>query len=217
MCMDDGKKDEQGSKQNQENVQAKSQEQWQQFYQKTLSRPHHTRTELAANTDNRSINVAIDCGCGSGADTAYLADQGYQVIGFDINREAIEICQTRFEYEPWVKVHESSFEDFNYPMASLIIANASLFFAKPDEFYLTWLKLTGSLEKGGVFAGDFLGLNDDWAKAHSMPITALSKSQVFMLFEDFDVIEFHERDEIGSTQLGKKKHWHTYSVIAIKK
>ncbi len=209
MFFDEAKKNKQ--------QQDQEQKKWQQFYQKTLARSHHSRTEIAASKVVASSYLAIDCGCGSGADMAYLADQGYQVVGFDTNKGAIEICQTRFEYEPWVKVHESSFEEFHYPMASLIIANASLFFAKPDEFYLTWLKLSSSLERGGVFAGDFMGLNDDWARAHPMPITALSKSQVSMLFEGFDVISLHERDELGSTQLGKEKHWHSYSIIAIKK
>jgi len=62
-----------------------------------------------------------------------------------------------------------------------------------------------------------MGLKDDWVKSHSGSITALSKAQVMMLFEDFDVIEFHERDEGGKTQLGEEKHWHVFSVIAMKK
>jgi len=109
-------------------------ETWQQYYQKTLARSHHPRTEKAASQVVASTNLAIDCGCGTGADIAFLASMGYQVIGFDSHDKAVDICQKRFEYEPSVMVHELSFEDFSYPMASLIIANSSLFLQSRVSF-----------------------------------------------------------------------------------
>jgi len=187
------------------------------FYEKTLTIKHHPRTESAVVADKTRLQKAIDCGCGTGADMAYIAQAGYQVSGFDVTFDAIEICQQRFKDSTAIKVTQASFESFTYPQTSLIIANASLFFAQPESFQQTWLKLISNLVSGGVFAGDFMGLKDDWARGHSSPITALSKDQVMMLFEDFDLLEFHERDETGETRVGVSKHWHTYSVIAIKK
>jgi SAM-dependent methyltransferase len=35
-------------------------------------------------------------GCGTGDDVAFLAAQGFQVIGFDVSETAIEMCKTRF-------------------------------------------------------------------------------------------------------------------------
>lgn len=189
---------------------------WQQFYDKSLKRHHHPRTERAAFEDKTGVNIAIDCGCGTGADFAFLAQQGYRVIGFDSSKQAVDICQVRFHNEPLVDVQASCFENFSYPKASLIIANSSLFFAQPDVFYQTWLTLISSLDVGGVFAGDFLGLKDDWSRAHSCPITSLSKSHVMTLFDGLDIIDFYERDELGQTLIGQSKHWHTYSILARK-
>lgn len=190
---------------------------WQKFYQKTLTRKHHPRTAKAAELDNTGFNKAIDCGCGTGADISYLADLGYQVVGFDLSNAALEICHKRFENKPSVEVAQASFENFLFSESSLILANASLFFAKPESFDEIWTNLEGSLVSGGVFAGDFMGVKDDWAISHTIPITSLTKAQVMALLEGFDLIAFHERDELGQTQIGESKHWHTYSVIAIKR
>lgn len=189
---------------------------WQTFYQKTLTRKHHPRTEKAIKLDKTGLNNAVDCGCGTGADISYLADLGYQVVGFDLNKGALEICQKRFENVPSVEVTQVSFENFQFPESSLILANASLFFAKPERFDEIWSNLEGSLVSGGVFAGDFLGIKDDWASEHVCPTIAFRKDQVMDLFNSFDIIEFFERDERGNTQIGKEKHWHIYSVLAIK-
>ena len=142
---------------------------------------------------------------------------GYQVFGFDQSNDAFDICQKRFEDISAVEVSQTSFENFQFPDSSLILANASLFFAKPESFDEIWTNLEGSLVSGGVFAGDFMGIKDDWAISHTIPITSLTKASVMALFEGLDLIAFHERDELGQTQIGKSKHWHTYSVIAKKR
>ncbi|EAQ64383.1 SAM-dependent methyltransferase [Marinomonas sp. MED121] len=190
---------------------------WEQFYKKTLERKHHPRTEKAISIDNTALKRAVDCGCGAGADMVFLAEKGYQVFGFDQSNDAFDICHKRFEDISAVEVTQASFENFQFPESSLILANASLFFAKPESFDEIWTNLEGSLVSGGVFAGDFMGIKDDWAISHTIPITSLTKASVMALFEGFDLIAFHERDELGQTQIGKSKHWHTYSVIAKKR
>ncbi len=70
---------------------------------------------------------------------------------------------------------------------------------------------------GGVFAGDFMGYEDSWANQYRSPTTPLSSAEVNDLFEGFEIIRFHERDEKAKTALGKMKHWHTYSIVAIKR
>lgn len=194
----------------------KNKDVWQKFYEKTLARKHHPRTERAVEEDKTGLHKAIDCGCGTGADMAYLARAGYQVSGFDVTLDAIDICKQRFKGSTAIKVTQASFENYTYSQTSLIIANASLFFAQSDHFQQTWLKLISSLVSGGVFSGDFMGIKDDWSKEHTHPITSLTKSQVIGLFEGFNIIDFHERDEPGKTRIGTNKHWHTYSVIAVK-
>ncbi len=195
----------------------KNRENWRRFYQKALSRPHSPRTERAANLNISSTKVAVDCGCGTGSDIKYLNSQGYEVYGFDINPDSISICRDRFGGESHINVFQSSFSEFEYVDAGLIVANASLFFIEPEQFQSVWDKIDNCLVNGGVFAGDFMGKNDSWASGFNAPITALDKDELINLFSKFEIIEFNERDADGTTMLGESKHWHTYSVVAVKR
>ncbi|EOW9498940.1 SAM-dependent methyltransferase, partial [Vibrio cholerae] len=49
------------------------------------------------------------------------------------------------------------------------------------------------------------------------PTTPLSESEVKALFSGFEIVRFFERDEKAKTSLGRMKHWHTYSVVAVKR
>lgn len=190
---------------------------WRQYYEKALSRPHLKRTEFAAKLNESNLNIAIDCGCGTGSDIHYLEQLGYQVHGFDINSDSVAICRDRFGANALVEISESSFESFDYPKAGVVLANSSLFFAEPHKFEPTWRNIKSSIEIGGVFAGDFMGLKDSWASNYRCSTTPLSKSEVKALFSGFEVVRFFERDETAKTSLGRLKHWHTYSVVAIKR
>lgn len=190
---------------------------WLQYYEKSFSRQHSPRTELAAKLNESSFKIAIDCGCGTGSDIYYLGQLGYQIHGFDINPDSISICHDRFSHDPLVDISEASFENFDYPTCGLIVANSSLYFAEPRQFKNTWHSLTSSLVNGGVFAGDFMGKNDSWAANYRSPTTPLTKLQVLELFDGFEIIRFNERDELGKTALGKMKHWHTFSLVAVKR
>ncbi|MCX8905907.1 SAM-dependent methyltransferase, partial [Vibrio parahaemolyticus] len=87
----------------------------------------------------------------------------------------------------------------------------------PNQFESTWSKIKSSIEIGGVFAGDFMGFKDSWAKNYRSPTTPLSESEVKALFSGFEIVRFFERDEKSKTSLGRIKHWHTYSVVAVKR
>lgn len=190
---------------------------WRQYYEKALNRKHSPRTEFAIKLNDSGVNVAIDCGCGTGSDIAYFEKQGYQVHGFDINPDSISICRDRFGNNALVDITRASFDNFDYPKSGVIVANSSLFFAEPEAFKKTWFSITSSLNVGGVFAGDFMGINDSWASGYRSSTMPLTKPQVTDLFVNFEVIRFHEHNEQGKTSLGKIKQWHTFSVIAVKR
>jgi ubiquinone/menaquinone biosynthesis C-methylase UbiE len=59
--------------------------------------------------------VAIDCGCGAGADISYLASIGFTVHGFDVEKESISRCKTRFKNIENVRLSNSSFEEYTFP------------------------------------------------------------------------------------------------------
>ncbi|MBC3622090.1 class I SAM-dependent methyltransferase [Vibrio metschnikovii] len=190
---------------------------WRKFYEKAIDRPHSPRTERAASLNETSVKIAIDCGCGTGNDINYLNTVGYEVFGFDIDSDSVALCKDRFGEDLSVNIVQSSFKEFEYVDASLIIANASLFFVAPTHFQSVWTSIENSLINGGVFAGDFMGKNDSWVNNFHMPLTTLTKDELLNLLSNFDVIEFNERDEDGTTMIGDLKHWHIYSVVAVKR
>lgn len=190
---------------------------WREYYQQAISRSHSKRTEFVHQLSKSNEGVAIDCGCGTGSDIDYLSAVGYKVYGFDPNPDAIEICVQRFAERPQVSIQQARFENFQYPQANIVLANSSLFFADSEQFNITWLRLTESILPGGVFAGDFLGSRDTWATNYRSPTTSFERASVEQLFEGFDIIRFNERDEQAPTARGFLKHWHVFSVVAIKR
>ena len=51
---------------------------------------------LSENPNSSKQKRAIVVGCGVGDDAEALSNQGYEVIGFDISKEAINLCKNRY-------------------------------------------------------------------------------------------------------------------------
>ncbi|MEJ2180097.1 MAG: class I SAM-dependent methyltransferase [Gammaproteobacteria bacterium] len=166
--------------------------------------------------------VAIDCGCGAGSDIAFLISEGFIVHGFDIEKESIERCQKRFEDDDHVHLSQDSFISFEYPSASLIVADASLFFSHEDEFGKVWRKINDSLIPNGIFCGSFLGPEDTMAgssynkEAYWPDVLTLSEEQVKDCFREFKVVSFTEHKTSGVAPGGEPHNWHIFSVVAKK-
>ena len=166
--------------------------------------------------------VAIDCGCGAGADIDYLARNGFTVYGFDVEQESVSRCQSRFEGIKNVILSQSSFSTFNYPKASLVVADASLFFCPRSEFKSVWEKIYQCLDSNGVFCGSFLGKEDTMAEAGDNPsvfwpeVTAFDETEVKQLFKNFDLLCFKVHKSTGKTSQGVAHNWHIFQVVAQK-
>lgn len=189
---------------------------WQAYFQKTEQRPYRPLLETAVAADDSGCKVAIDCGCGTGNDTGYLLDQGYEVHAFDQQADAIQICQRRFGGNPQLQLSEASFEQFQYPSAGMIAANSSLFFCAEDLFEHCWNEIRSALVSQGIFCGDFLGTDDSWEPMPGRPLTRLHQTEVEALFDGFEILRCYERNEPGKTAIGNIKHWHTFTVLARK-
>lgn len=166
--------------------------------------------------------IAIDCGCGSGADINYLVENGFTVHGFDVEQESISRCQSRFTGIDGVTLSKSSFSTFDYPQASLVIADASLFFCPSSDFISVWSKIVECLHPNGVFCGSFLGTEDTMARSGDNPglfwpyVTAFEEQEVKALFKGFEVIRFNVHKSTGETAQGVAHNWHIFQVVARK-
>jgi SAM-dependent methyltransferase len=192
------------------------------YYDSTAYREIREDLRLAIGLVDNS-KVAIDCGCGAGSDIAFLRANGFTVHAFDIELESITRCEKRFKGDDSVHLVQSSFEHFDYPAASLIVADASLFFCSNSEFLDVWSKIVNALSPEGVFVGSFLGPEDTMAgpnydKAAFWPDTLIvTEDQVRPLFGEFEIVSFTEHKTSGITPQGIPHDWHIFSVVAKKK
>ena len=166
--------------------------------------------------------VAIDCGCGAGADIDYLRRNGFSVHAFDIEEESVIRCKERFKGDNNVFISLDSFSSFNYPRASLVVADASLFFCPEKEFDEVWDRISLSLEVNGVFCGSFLGPKDTMAsqdydrEAFWPDVLVVSEERIKEKLLGYEILKWAEHDFSGETQQGIPHHWHIFSVVAKK-
>lgn len=164
--------------------------------------------------------IAIDCGCGAGADIAFLREHDFIVHAFDLEQESILRCRERFKDDGKVFLSQDSFSSFAYPCASLIVADASLFFCPPTEFKDVWLNIEASLMPSGVFCGSFLGPNDtmagpDYDKEAFWPeVMVFTEDKLRQHFTGFEVMRWTEHQVSGETAQGVPHRWHIFSVVA---
>ncbi len=167
--------------------------------------------------------IAIDCGCGAGADIEYLVATGFKVYGFDIEDEAIARCNKRFKNNNDVILTKADFSSYQYPRASLVVADASLFFCPKTEFKYVWNNIYECLYPDGIFCGSFLGPEDTMAgpvnnKSTFWPDTSVFyEKEVKEVFKNYDICRFTEHKTSGKTPQGIPHDWHIYSVVARKK
>ena len=191
------------------------------YYSETVNRK--VRDDLIIASDLvGGDRIAVDCGCGAGTDISFLRANGFIVHAFDIEEESIKICRERFRTDPNVFLSKNSFSLYDYPRASLINADASLFYCTESEFESVWGNICDSLELNGIFCGSFLGPEDEMAApsydkdAYWSDVMVFEESELRSKFNKFELIKFTEHNVLGETPTGTAHRWHIYSVIAKK-
>lgn len=166
--------------------------------------------------------IAIDCGCGAGADIQYLSTKGFKVYGFDIEDESISRCKKRFMNDKNVILSKAGFSSYRYPKASLVVADASLFFCSKSEFDFVWHSIYECLYSNGIFCGSFLGPDDtmagpDFDKTAFWPEVMVSgEKEVREMFRNYEICRFTEHKTSGKTPRGVPHDWHIFSIVARK-
>ena len=109
------------------------------------------------------------------------------------------------------------FDGFEFPENEYDLATAmfALPFNSPETFDATFLKIKKSLKQGGIFCGQFFGINDEWSVTHTN-MTFHTREQVEELLAGLEVLFFEEVEEDSATANGTPKHWHLFHVIGRK-
>jgi len=191
------------------------------YFAATENRETRKDLRLAVNLVEGN-KIAVDCGCGAGSDIAFLRSEGFLVYAFDIEEESILRCKKRFENDRDVWLSQASFDSYNYPNVSLIVADASLFFCSEQKFGQVWRKITKALLPKGVFFGSFLGPEDTMAgsnydkESYWPEVLVLSEDKVKALFHNYKIKSFTEHRVSGTAPDGEPHQWHIFSVVAKK-
>ena len=171
----------------------------------------------------KNTKTVIDVGCGAGSNIDYLLRNNFTVHAFDIEKKAIEICKKRFEKNENVSLSQESFNSFEYPKVSLVVADASLFFCPRNEFANVWTKISKSLISEGIFCGSFLGPEDTMATPNEKNGSYWSNTLVFndakevrSIFKGYKIHQFTEHKSSGLDPQGEPHNWHIFSVVAEK-
>ncbi len=157
--------------------------------------------------------TAIDLGAGPMNDCRYLLNQGFErVVAVDYD-ETAEECSKEFADDARFSFAKSRFDEFQFPLeVDLVNAAYALPFNPSWTFAVVLQAIHASLKKGGVFCGQFFGINDSW----NVPRTAktfLTRAEAEKCLAEYEILKFLEEEQDGTSSLGEPKHWHVFHFI----
>ena len=172
---------------------------------------------------------AIELGPGSGTDTLYMLEKGWEVLGIDSDKGTENDIRTRIKVSDKLLNLNEKFSFRNQQFENLelekdaydlVIGFNSLFFCRPESFKKIFKQITDSIKSGGYLLVNLLGKNDDWNRQEDNRKTFLSREEIVDLLSDFEIGE----NDIREAELDKEtavtntlKHWHTFLVRVRKK
>ena len=83
-----------------------------------------------------------------------------------------------------------------------------------DHFLDVFTRIKAALAPGGIFAGQFFGVHDDWNTPERTAMTFLMRAEAEALLSDLDIVELTEDDNDGHIADGSPKHWHAFHILA---
>jgi SAM-dependent methyltransferase len=194
---------------------AESQVRWRQYYDVVAGRPPR---EFLRNLLRRfyAAGAAIDLGCGTGTESFFLLEQGWQVLAVDQQETAIQALQATASptVADRLQTLVASFEMVELPSANLIWAGLSLPFCHPAHFDALWSNIGAALIPGGRFAGDFFGPRHAWSSEQRM--TFHTKDQIIAMCDGLHLEYIQEGEGEMLTALDGIQHWHIFTICARK-
>ncbi|WP_162894753.1 class I SAM-dependent methyltransferase [Rhizobium terrae] len=184
---------------------------WKAYQQRTADgRPRET-LERALKLFEKP-GLAIDLGCGAGRDTRALLQSGFHVTALDGETSALVKLRQQLpeEARERLTIVRDTFETMNLAKADLINASYCLPFVDPARAEVVWKNIENALPRGGVFSGQFFGVNDDWATSG---LWILARAKLEEMLSTWEVVWCREEDTQGMTAMGAEKHWHVYHVV----
>ncbi|MEX2629573.1 MAG: class I SAM-dependent methyltransferase [Tistlia sp.] len=194
-----------------------SRHRWRRYYRQTAERPARD-TLLAAlsawEATGRAPARALDLGCGAGRDTVELLRRGWRVLALDAEEAAVESLKRRPEAAAGDRLdcRVARIESLApLPEAELVNASFVLFLLAPPDFAATWTAIRRALPPGGLFCGQLLGPEDDWAG--NAGLTVQDAEGLAPLLAGYEVLDRREERSETTTPKGDRKRWHLHHLV----
>lgn len=170
---------------------------WSDFHRRALLRPPREllrRTAASFACEQRTPGIAIDLGCGSGAETAELLRAGWEVHAVDADTGGLEMLVQALPVESRgrLHVHAAKMEDFEFPTCDLLWAGYSLPYCERARWPDLWQRATAALAEGGRIAGDFFG--PAHAFAQEFVILTLTQAEARAALQSLSIEAFDIED-----------------------
>ncbi|MBM3205800.1 methyltransferase domain-containing protein [Candidatus Shapirobacteria bacterium] len=199
------------------------------FYSKQPSRGLKAVLKYAEKGD------ALDIGAGTGADSLFLAQNGFRVEAIDKNTEDLkELDFFAKKYKLPIQIKTSDIRKIRLPKEkySLVVAITSLDFLRLSEIKSIFAKIKISLKKEGIFYFAAFSTKDPSFKISKKADFKMIEKNTFYfpkikserhyfqekelrsLLKDFEIIKF---EEIYKKHIPKTKHFHNFFRVIAKK
>lgn len=186
---------------------------WQEYINKTKNQA--PRTLLVKALDYIKIKeAALDLGAGALNDSKCLQLAGFKKV-YAVDTEEDQKLIKELDDQVFV-FQKVAIEDYVFPLNFFDLVNAQfvLFFVKRDKITRVINDIKKTLKPGGIFVGQFLGLNDSWT--NNPAVCAYLRVDVEEFFSGLEIIYFQEEEKDGMTAMNQTKHWHIFNFIVRK-
>jgi trans-aconitate methyltransferase len=185
---------------------------WHDYYEASRDKPLHPLYAVLE-PHLPASGHAIELGCGVGNGVQWLLERGLDTVALDVMDEALVVTGGRTPPDLRPRLELACCDMRAYPMPpggfDVVVAGFSLFFLPVQDLPAQWERISRSLRDGGLFMGQLLGENDDWADH----LTTQSRPEVGSLLSDFEVLHLEAVEKPGRTAQGTQKNWHVFHFL----
>lgn len=191
---------------------------WSAFNRAARSRPSREllrRTLGCMAIEGRPPGVAVDLGCGAGADSLELLRRGWVVHAVDASADSLDLLKAAADAESigQLHAHPQAYESFDIPACDLIWAGYSLPFCPPQAWPALWLRAVRALRPGGRIAGDLFGTRHAFGSDGDVLLFTEADARALLVgleVEAFDIEDGHRPSG------GQITRWHAFGFAACK-
>lgn len=145
--------------------------------------------------------TVLDAGCGSGHLSRFLANEGIEVVGFDIDSEMIEVARSRAPEITWLRGDIVSI-DLGRTFDAVLVAGNVLNFVAPERIPAAVTRMASFVDGDGWLCSAFsregrfdLADYESWALGAGLTLDSLASDWVGTTLElaSTEVVALHRR------------------------